>query len=78
MKKVTFLESNPKERNLRSITRRPSGVFSPPERVFNDDNVVLKMRNAYPIDEALQVAGQAHSLDRSLNRRTSKIFIMMV
>lgn len=38
---------------------RPSGVNSPPGRVFNDDNIILKMRNSYPVDEALQVEGQS-------------------
>lgn len=47
------------ERQLGTLTRRPTGIFSPPERVFNDDNVVLKMRNSYPIDDALQAQGQA-------------------
>lgn len=27
--------------------------------MFNDDNVVLKMRNSYPIDQALQAKGEA-------------------
>jgi hypothetical protein len=51
--------STPSERNLRVTTMRPTGIFSPPERTFNDDNIILKMRNSYPIDEALQVAGQS-------------------
>ena len=53
------VNSSPNERNLRVTSMRPTGIFSPPERTFNDDNIILKMRNSYPIDDALQAEGQS-------------------